>query len=200
MPPRPFPLQLGIGIDIIHKPRLRRLVLKDLDEARSLRALLRRMLTQSEQREFWGRMPPEGLLLQSEHGIGTVVDYLAGRWAAKEAAIKAGKPRNLRLMEVEIRRAPEHDGRRGVYAVILDHIAEIGNQKNTLDRSVDDTQDLDDVNTHEVDTAKLAEDDRPGQVARISISHDGEYATAVCMAAESPLPGDVGGEAAARMP
>lgn len=84
--------------------------------------------------------------------------------------------------------------------MIFDHIAETRNQNNTLDRSADDTQDVDYVNAHEVDTARPADDERPGQVARISISHDGEYATAVCMAAESPLPGDVGGEAAARMP
>ena len=37
-----------------------------------------------------------------------------------------------------------------------------------------------------------------GQIARISISHDGEYATAVCLVAEEPIQGDVGGEAAAR--
>lgn len=42
--------------------------------------------------------------------------------------------------------------------------------------------------------------DLPGQIARISISHDGEYATAVCLAAEEPRTGDVGGEAAAREP
>jgi hypothetical protein len=37
-----------------------------------------------------------------------------------------------------------------------------------------------------------------GQVAQISISHDGAYATAVCLAAEEPIAGDVGGEIAAR--
>jgi hypothetical protein len=44
----------------------------------------------------------------------------------------------------------------------------------------------------------LVEEDPPGQMARLSISHDGEYATAVCLAVESPDPRDVGGEAAAR--
>lgn len=39
-----------------------------------------------------------------------------------------------------------------------------------------------------------------GQIAKISISHDIGYATAVCLAAEEPMAGDVGGEAAARMP
>ena len=37
-----------------------------------------------------------------------------------------------------------------------------------------------------------------GQVAQISISHDGAYATAVCLAAQEPMDGDVGGEIAAR--
>lgn len=37
-----------------------------------------------------------------------------------------------------------------------------------------------------------------GQVVKVSISHDGEYATAVCLAAVEPGVGDVGGEAAAR--
>lgn len=47
---------------------------------------------------------------------------------------------------------------------------------------------------------ELQNDDPPGQIAQISISHDGEYATAVCLAAEEPSTGDVGGEAAAREP
>ncbi len=37
-----------------------------------------------------------------------------------------------------------------------------------------------------------------GSIAKISISHDGDYATAVCLAAEESQEGDVGGEAAAR--
>jgi holo-[acyl-carrier protein] synthase len=82
MPPRPFPFQLGVGIDIIHKPRLRRLVLKEVNEARSLRAFLRRMLTHNEQYEFWERMKPTESLLQTEDGICKTVDYLAGRYIA----------------------------------------------------------------------------------------------------------------------
>jgi holo-[acyl-carrier protein] synthase len=40
--------------------------------------------------------------------------------------------------------------------------------------------------------------DYDGQIVPISISHDGEYATAVCIAPVEPVPGDVGGEAEAR--
>jgi hypothetical protein len=37
-----------------------------------------------------------------------------------------------------------------------------------------------------------------GQIAQISISHDSEYATAVCLASQETMDGDVGGELAAR--
>lgn len=41
-------------------------------------------------------------------------------------------------------------------------------------------------------------EDVSGSIAQISISHDGKYATAVCLAAQEPMEGDVGGEMAAR--
>lgn len=37
-----------------------------------------------------------------------------------------------------------------------------------------------------------------GQIAKLSISHDGDYAIAMCIASEEPVGGDVGGEAHAR--
>ena len=37
-----------------------------------------------------------------------------------------------------------------------------------------------------------------GQIAQISISHDSDYATAVCLASQGAMDGDVGGELAAR--
>lgn len=49
-------------------------------------------------------------------------------------------------------------------------------------------------------SAERQTDDLDGQIAKVCISHDGEYATAVCLAAEEPREGDVGGEAAARQP
>lgn len=48
--------------------------------------------------------------------------------------------------------------------------------------------------------SRLIFDELVGQVAKVSISHDGDYATAVCLAVNEPVSGDVGGEAAARMP
>lgn len=42
--------------------------------------------------------------------------------------------------------------------------------------------------------------DVKGQVIDISISHDGSYCAAMAIAPIEPIPGDVGGEAAAREP
>lgn len=40
--------------------------------------------------------------------------------------------------------------------------------------------------------------ERSGQVVQLSISHEVDYATAICIAAQEPSEGDVGGEAEAR--
>lgn len=72
----------------------------------------------------------------------------------------------------------------GVFAVVLDPTA-----SNTTSTSSTATPQSDDEANEDID----------GQIAQLSISHDGEYATAVCLAVESPMEGDVGGEAAARM-
>ena len=87
-------------------------------------------------------------------------------------------------------------------------------QRNTIEASNDQPRDLQwqDL-THTIEKAgdepkailwdelaRLAKLQGPpsGQIAKISISHDGDYATAVCLAAEEPMQGDVGGEAGAR--
>lgn len=52
----------------------------------------------------------------------------------------------------------------------------------------------------EVEQSSALGEDPSGLIVDVSISHDGEYATAVCIAPEQPLEGDVGGELAARTP
>ena len=53
---------------------------------------------------------------------------------------------------------------------------------------------------HEISQESLDKDAVHGQIAKLSISHDGEYAVAMCIAGEEPMAGDVGGEALAREP
>jgi phosphopantetheine--protein transferase-like protein len=86
--------------------------------------------------------------------------FLAGRWAAKEAVVKACSWRRLMFDEIMVLR--EEGGKR-VYGVILD------------EREVRTT------------TGEGGQCEPAGQVVRLSISHDGEYATAVCLAADESV-------------
>lgn len=54
--------------------------------------------------------------------------------------------------------------------------------------------------TEKGESREVPYEELEGQIAKISISHENDIATAVCIAYEEPLEGDVGGEAAARMP
>lgn len=91
MPARPFPFQLGIGTDIVHIPRIRRLVerlsSKDVtkivdaghaSQNTSVAQLLRRYLTQREQVDFWSRFGSHDKIFTGDALEKTAV-YLAGR-------------------------------------------------------------------------------------------------------------------------
>ena len=111
------------------------------------------------------------------------------RWAAKEAVIKAVKPRKLTLHQIIVfsgnRKIIDNDNE--TYAVILDRPPppepSQETNKQELEGGYPPMKDFDELD---------------GQIVRLSISHDGDYAYAVCMAPTMPEPGDVGGDAAAR--
>lgn len=140
------------------------------------------------------------------------------RWAAKEATIKAVSWRRLAFQDVEIHRSPSSYG---VFAVIqesraqhsvgfngprdsagpedrAEQLFEGSDAAIRAEASRDYTIDGIPVNSSRSDTNHDTLGKLHGQIAKISISHDGDYATAVCLAAEEAMPGDVGGEAAAR--
>lgn len=131
------------------------------------------------------------------------------RWAAKEAAIKAVKPRKVTHRDVEI--LQDRDTKE-LYALIQDHsnvlgapyfrIKHLDLQNNSPAESEEKEPSVPSqgsVSNLESQEQQKDPDDSAAQVAKISISHDADYATAVCLAAEDPIPGDVGGEAAARL-
>ncbi|KAI6911556.1 hypothetical protein D0869_10956 [Hortaea werneckii] len=235
MPPRPFPFALGIGTDICHRKRIEQLLLKPPPQARkkNLTRFLVRFLTSREISIFWRKFEDESGLFASQ--LENVTRYLAGRWAAKEATIKACQWRQLSFKHIQILRQQgglRADQTGATYALILDKPASAF-QAAFHSRSRDQSFDFEDnaakqdhssglsssesivsdnntneqrrevhppsmVDEHDFISAEVQNEDLPGQIAKISISHDGEYATAVCMAAEEPMDGDVGGEAAAR--
>jgi len=110
----------------------------------------------------------------------TAVAYLAGRWAAKEATIKAVKPRKLTLNEIEI------------WDVDIEPVAVILDQAPAEPQPGETVQKMD----------RTTFDMLTGQIVRVSISHDYGNAIAVALAAEEMSVdgnGDVGAEAVARV-
>ncbi|KAK5105763.1 hypothetical protein LTR62_002163 [Meristemomyces frigidus] len=239
MPPRPFPFPLGIGTDICNTRRIRHILLKDQNKitspgeqtnTTSLHRFLRGFLSWREQQLFWKifHNKPEHVY----EDLPRAVRYLGGRWAAKEAVIKAVAHRRLNFQHIQILPSLSRTG--PIYALILDKPASAYNRtvqqaeaqnKDThhsggdMDPTFQDVVDYNlgrrpkgrngfsrSVSTESQDSSEdfipgeLQDDSVDGQVAKISVSHDGDYATAVCLAVEEPRQGDVGGEAAAREP
>ncbi|KAM3419773.1 hypothetical protein BST61_g3106 [Cercospora zeina] len=208
MPPRPFPFAFRIGTDIIAQSRIRDLITRKAPpnkEATQLDRFLYRTFTPREINRFWRRFG--GFTVDQHQRLPLIVSHLAGRWAAKEAAIKAVKPRKLTMRDVEILQNPESYE---LYALIADkpyfpprtpglevrHL-DLGKTAESSDLDLDNT--LDQTSTPASEAQQKEEDETSGQIALISLSHDRDYATAVCVAPEESLLRDVGGEAAARM-
>ena len=184
MPPplRPFPLpSLSIGTDIAHIPRIAKLVASQ----RRLPRFLRKLFTAREERAFHLRFPLSDFKSDSgsfsegeqQRREDAAARYLAGRWAAKEAVVKACSWRRLMFDEIQILKDEES---RRVFGVILDR-PEV---KRAM-REEDWGRKEEDETASEALTEEGVEDEViSGQVVKISISHDGDYATAVCLAAE----------------
>lgn len=109
MKPLPFPYALNIGTDVVHLPRIYQLLTQR--GARSKEAYLakftRRILCSQEQQDFHLRF---GLRLGHDHNSITpdMTRWLAGRFAAKEAARKAapGGASSVGWKDVLVRTAP----------------------------------------------------------------------------------------------
>nr|OQO32066.1 hypothetical protein B0A51_00604 [Rachicladosporium sp. CCFEE 5018] len=150
--------------------------------------------------------PTEDVAKHPHAHIVYISRHLAGRWAAKEAVIKACHWRDLSMQEVQILVAKES---RKIYGVVLDERQEteqfsLGTLSHVIDEAVETAKHEGDEADADASSAEVVSGKPkagPGIVVRVSISHDGQYATAVCVAvADEGAEGDVGGEAAARAP
>ncbi|RAL13687.1 holo-ACP synthase [Aspergillus homomorphus CBS 101889] len=156
-PPLPFPFALNIGTDIVHLPRIARLLTRN--NGSYFPRFTRRILHAREQADFHARFaaalqPTQSLPHNSSsHTIQITPEmtrWLAGRFAAKEAARKAA-PRGaaqLGWKDVIVRVSEVDEGRPEV--VYLDSL--LGGEGG-------------------------------GRVGKLSISHDGEYVVAMVLAA-----------------
>ncbi|KAJ5096160.1 hypothetical protein NUU61_005516 [Penicillium alfredii] len=176
MRPLPFPLPLNLGTDIVHLPRITRLITRPGDY---LTRFTRRILCEQEQHGFrarFGAILPthahqqeqqqqrfqSSSPLSSRSPIITpdMTRWLAGRFAAKEAARKAapGGAAAVGWKDVLVRieadsNSPAGDG-------------------GTVSRRPE-----------VVYLGGAGEEAVEGRVGRLSISHDGEYVVATVLAA-----------------
>ncbi|KAG5983186.1 hypothetical protein E4U55_000580 [Claviceps digitariae] len=155
-PLRPFPFSLNVGTDICQISRIYGI----LNSPRRTR-FINRILAPEEVKQHESRLS----YTNNEHGrdvkkteLWKTAAFVAGRFAAKEAAIKAHSHRRLTFHDVVVeRRASGGEDRLGSGPPV----ARI---KGKAGPGHDDAEDEGDVS------------------ALISISHDGDYATAVCVA------------------
>ncbi|CAI6337529.1 unnamed protein product [Periconia digitata] len=86
MPPRPFPFPFRVGTDICNISRIRKIIAPtDLRTTTRLERFLPKLLTWPERQYFWNRFGTE----PSPKHADAIAQFLAGRWAAKEACRKA---------------------------------------------------------------------------------------------------------------
>lgn len=88
MSPKLFPFALNVGTDIVHLPRIRQLVTRK--EGRYLLPFTRRILHQRERDNLSQKYPNVCQASVTTHPhLDSLVRWLGGRFAAKEAARKA---------------------------------------------------------------------------------------------------------------
>lgn len=159
----PFPYALNIGTDVVHLPRMYRLLTRRRTTSNEtyLHRFTRRILCRQEIEDFQARF---GLLINPHHDPSeqedrAVVDaevttdmarWLAGRFAAKEAARKAapGGATSIGWKDVLVRTAPASSAGSSRPEVVFLNGAE-------------------------------------SRLGKLSISHDGDYVVATVLAAES---------------
>ncbi|EKV15923.1 Phosphopantetheinyl transferase PptB [Penicillium digitatum] len=159
MKPLPFPFPLNIGTDIVHIPRISRL----LDRPHYLQRFTRRILCNQEQHDFYTRFS-EMLKAHTANQQqpppvpADITRWLAGRFAAKEAARKAAPSGAASIGWKDVMVRVQEDG--GRFGEGVSRRPEIVYLGNALDRDAEE-----------------------GRVAKLSISHDGEYVVATVLAA-----------------
>ncbi|KAF2019301.1 hypothetical protein BU24DRAFT_458991 [Aaosphaeria arxii CBS 175.79] len=183
MPPRPFPYPLKIGTDICSIQRIQSIltanVRRECEGSKSrepLKRFLSKIFTYPECQFFYDRFGP---VEAAYNNIGQVSQYLAGRWAAKEACRKAcghlGKSNGLHsIMILPSNSSSQQKG--GPQGLILrhrlpsrpPHPSDATSSSTELERTVFNIEDVE------------------GQFCEVSITHDGQYAQAVALVPSVP--------------
>ncbi|KAI9704851.1 MAG: hypothetical protein M1836_006631 [Candelina mexicana] len=198
MVPKAFPYPLGIGIDICHIPRVQNLIIRD--GGKWMNRFTKRILNNYERRVLQHKLETSNISRDSRQ----LAQWLAGRFAAKEAAFKAVSTRRLSWHDITIRDDRTTQPTEDRCSLSTKSSSSSGSQIkpyaliHTPKKSASPSDVRTIGGTWAEGTGKSAtrEDaDRPGgvyggwesegQIAELSISHDGDYATAVVLAVNS---------------
>jgi holo-[acyl-carrier protein] synthase len=182
MKPIPFPLALNIGTDIVHLPRITRL----LQRTNYLTRFTRRILSDQEQLDFQTRFKDTLTLYPNRHASPSLppstpiitpdmTRWLAGRFAAKEAARKAapGGAAALGWKDVVVRVPGDSEMDN---ATVLDMGNSLGGN-GVLAAAQEGTSRRPEI------VFLGGGEGRPDRLGQLSISHDGEYVVATVLAA-----------------
>ncbi|KAJ4987878.1 hypothetical protein SVAN01_06608 [Stagonosporopsis vannaccii] len=165
MPPRPFPISMRIGTDLCNIPRIRKLLTDDGTKKRNPHeAFLSKLLTYPERAYFRKRFGDDNT---THFNLNAAAQFLAGRFAAKEACRKACDHldkdtrgfKHIIILPVDGLEHSEHQSRRPEALILLE----------ALDETKESSADPFDVRSLE------------GQLCEISITHDGDFASAVAL-------------------
>ncbi|KAF6820211.1 holo-acyl-carrier-protein synthase [Colletotrichum sojae] len=165
VPPRAFPFPFNVGTDICQVSRIYRLLASDRGSR-----FIQRVFTQDER----ALVPADSVtgaqqqtasiqngdfeaLKKTNPTLWKRATFVAGRFAAKEAAFKAHPFRRLSFHDIVIVRRALVEGKENPNG-----------------------------SGPPVAVIRSEREGEPGQVAMVSISHDGDYATAVCLGYEPP--------------
>ncbi|KAF1960515.1 hypothetical protein CC80DRAFT_500826 [Byssothecium circinans] len=176
MPPRAFPLSLRVGTDICSIKRIRGILqISKNSSARRLDRFLPKLLTWPERQYFWNRFQSGP---STDDDIAAISQFLAGRWAAKEAC----------------RKACEHLGTsNGFHSIIILPVSppdqrpdtETSRPQGLILRNKLPERPTDDPKTRIAQgppiDATFDIESVEGQFCEVSISHDKSWATAVAI-------------------
>ncbi|KAF2714170.1 hypothetical protein K504DRAFT_473288 [Pleomassaria siparia CBS 279.74] len=176
MSPRAFPFPLRVGTDLCHISRIRALLQKNIGQqtrqTKTLSRFLSKLLTWPERQYFWERFEDHDYVCSN---IDTVAQYLAGRWAAKEACRKACPHlkssngfHNIMILPIHVPTGASHRASTRPQGLIL-RTAISAFQVGISEQQSGKKQLVFDMDTVE------------GQLCEISISHDADLATAVAI-------------------
>ncbi|KAH7030908.1 uncharacterized protein B0I36DRAFT_115814 [Microdochium trichocladiopsis] len=165
-------LPFAIGNDICHIPRIYKIL-----SARHGSRFVHKILTQQETQQPRARSVLQCILAPNQDPIDPVTvgsvrneklrraaEYMAGRFAAKEAAIKAHPQHSLTYHQIEIQRMKAH--------------VMVASQAH---KTTGSPSEHDPVSSGPPIAIIHPGDGQPSTSASVSISHDGDYATAVCL-------------------